>query len=128
MTTLLKNKTAIRVFWLSLIALGIVGTLLYTPAQPQNMSLAPEVSQSPTPVATSRPTPRPIVLNKQITAPATDTKFVTIRVQPDQTLWQIARKHCGSHRYIESIARYNGIADVRKVRAGSSLTIICALK
>lgn len=127
----IRNFPALKALWVSLIAAGVIGVLLYKPAQPENMSRVPEAqeaSESATPSATPAPSATPILMDTLSEAPAMDRKFLKVRVKPNETLWQIARKHCGTHRYADSIARYNGIEDVRKVRAGSELTIVCALK
>lgn len=119
-------KTTTQALWAAVIIIGVIGVLTIAPRKP-----APQTSEEATATAAAEQQksakPQPIVI-ASTPAQSPELELLTVKVKPNETLWQLARKHCGSHRFIESIAAYNGIADSRKIRSGETLTIVCALK
>ncbi|MBP7774324.1 LysM peptidoglycan-binding domain-containing protein [Candidatus Woesebacteria bacterium] len=110
-------------FWLAMIFLA--GSIFFftRPAEKTPIQESPEQIQR----LVASPTPQPILKSQQIEQPA-QQKSISVKVKSGDTFWQLAQKHCGSHRYAESIAASNGYSNVHKLREGATIQIICTLK
>lgn len=108
-------------FWLAM--MFIAGTLFFFTKEPW-------VQEKPVPpkaVIKTSPTPVPLI-KSPVSDPEVNKAGITIKVRAGETFWSLARKHCGSHRYAESIAAQNGYTNARRLREGAVLHLTCALK
>lgn len=126
--TNINTHTLSRILWASLVVIGIVGVVTFSPPQPtpQTTSTATEAAE----VSSVPEIIKPVILQRrsETASAAAQLELLSVVVKPNESFWQLARKHCGSHRYSESIAQFNGYTDVHKLRAGAKITIVCAFK
>lgn len=110
-------------FWLVMIFLA--GSIFFFTRPIEKPKLQESANQVKKIVPT--PTPQPILKSNNFEQ-LTQQKGATVKVKSGDTFWQLAQKHCGSHRFAENIATANGYSNVRKLREGDTLTIMCGLK
>ncbi len=108
-------------FWM--IMLFTAGTIFFFTHQP----VREEKPALPKAVVRTSPTPVPLI-KSPVNKSNVQTMGTTIKVRAGETFWTLARKHCGSHRYAESIAAQNGYTNARKLREGAVLHLTCVLK
>lgn len=110
-------------FWLAMIF--VAGSIFFF-TRPADKPLQQENSEQINKIVTTS-TPQSILKSSNLEQP-TQQKNIIVKVRYGDTFWQLAQKHCGSHRFAESIATANGYSDVRRLREGDTLSIACALK
>ena len=110
-----------RLLWVIIVITGIVGLFVINTPRPAARS---KMKHATTQCAQATPTPT--VAATPVLQPL--TSFETVVVKPNESFWQLARKHCGSHRFSETLAAYNGYTNVRKLRAGATIAIVCSNK
>ncbi len=110
-------------FWLTMIFLA--GSIFFF-TQPVEKSPQRENQEQVEKLVTS-PTPQPI-LKSSIPQQSAPQKAIIVKVKSGDTFWQLAQKHCGSHRFAENIAAANGYSNVHRLREGATISIMCGLK
>ena len=121
-----------RLLWVIIVITGIVGLFVINSPRPAARSKMKHATTqcaqaTPTPTVAATPVLQPLLKNTA-TQHEPLTSFETVVVKPNESFWQLARKHCGSHRFSETLAAYNGYTNVRKLRAGATIAIVCSNK
>lgn len=118
------SATRTSEFWIALLFLA--GTMFFfaqvsRQPRPNNLETTEQSVVTPTPTAV------PIIRTQQPTQVAQNAG-VTVTVKVGDTFWKLSQRYCGSHQYAESIAAQNGYTNVRRLRDGARLHIVCGLK
>lgn len=111
-------------FWIALLFLA--GTMFFfaqVSRQPRLSSLETKEQV----VVTPTPTAVPLIRTQQ-PSEVGQNAGVTVTVKVGDTFWKLAQRYCGSHQYAQSIAAQNGYTNVRRLRDGAHLRIVCGLK